>query len=116
MRVTAVLMLVSLLLTVSVPATALAAGPKGKSEVVMKIGSKVHVFQGKKEKGVAVGDEIPVYRLLGGKDVQPNEVGKIRVTGFLSEHYFEAEIVSGEVKVGDIAKKEGSGYLIQKGR
>lgn len=118
MRSASILLFMSLLLAVSSPVTAQAAGPKERSEVVMKIGSKVHLFHSAKngvQKEIAIGDELPVYRTTG-KLPQPKEVGKVKVLGFLGEHYFEAEIVSGEVKVGDIAKMKESGYLIQRAK
>lgn len=118
MRSACILVIVSLLMAVCSPVTAQAVSRKERSEVVMKLGSKVHLFHSSKngvQKEVAVGDELPVYRTTG-KLPQPKEVGKVRVLGFLGEHYFEAEIVSGEVKVGDIARMKESGYLIQRAR
>lgn len=107
-------------LSTAFPVTAQAApGQKAKSEVVMKIGSRVHLFYSSKvsvQKEVAIGDVLQVYRQMGGKDVQPNEVGQVKVLSFIDENYFEAEIVKGEVKVGDIAKKKGASMLVQPAR
>jgi hypothetical protein len=41
------------------------------------------------------------------------EVGQVKVLSFIGEHHFEAEVVKGEIKVGDIAKKETAGLLVQ---
>ncbi|WP_202594000.1 hypothetical protein [Geobacter anodireducens] len=41
------------------------------------------------------------------------EVGQIRVLSYVGEHYIEAEVVKGEVKPGDIAKKDTVACLIQ---
>ena len=81
----------------------------------MKMGNKVHLFHSSNveaQKEVAVGDTLPVYR-LSGKAQQQKEVGQVKVLGFMGEHYFEAEIINGEIKVGDIAKKENSSLLVQ---
>lgn len=54
-----------------------------------------------------------------GDDVVPGvqratiEVGQIRVLSYVGEHYIEAEVVKGEVKPGDIAKKDTVACLIQ---
>jgi hypothetical protein len=50
---------------------------------------------------------------MSGKNNQEREVGKVRVLSFKGEHYFEAEIIKGEIKVGDIAKKDASALLVQ---
>jgi hypothetical protein len=50
---------------------------------------------------------------MSGKDRQEKEVGAVKVLSFMGEHYFEAEIVKGEVKVGDIAKKNSASLLVQ---
>ncbi len=97
---------------------AVQAAEKVKGEVVMKAGKKVHLFHSgtadvKKE--ICLKDVIPVYReTMAGGHTQVKEVGKVKVTGYAGEHYFEGEVVSGEVKIGDIATKEsGASCLIQ---
>lgn len=95
---------------VTVPITVNAADKKAKNEVVMKIGNKVHLFHSSKvdvQKEIAIGDVITVYREVG-KNPQPKEVGQVKVLSFIGLHYFEAEITKGNVKVGDIAKKDGT--------
>ncbi len=94
------------------------AAEKVKGEVVMKAGKKVHLFHSGTadvKKDICVKDVIPVYReTMGGGHTTVKEVGKVKVTGFAGTHYFEGEVVSGEVKVGDIATKEsGASCLIQ---
>jgi len=94
-----------------------AAEKKVKSEVVMKVGNKVHLFHSgtadvKKE--ICLNDVITVYRESGGaKNPKTTEVGKVKVLSYAGEHYFEAEVVKGEVKPGDIAKKDTASCLIQ---
>lgn len=96
-----------------------AAAKKAKSEVVMKLGSKVHLFHSSKvevQKDIAIGEVLTVYRQSGGKAPQPKEVGQVKVLSFIGEHYFEAEIVKGNVKPGDIATKEQTSLLVQPAR
>ena len=107
--------ILSLFLIVAAPLIVHAADRKAKSEIVMKMGSKVHLFHSSNveaQKEIAIGDVLPVYR-VSVRTQQQKEVGQVKVLGFMGEHYFEAEIVKGEIKVGDIAKKENSGFLVQ---
>ena len=105
------------LAAVSTP-TYVQAAEKVKGEVVMKVGNKVNLFHSgtadvKKE--ICLGDVVTVYRETGGaKAPKSTEVGAVKVTGYVCEHYFEAEIVKGEIKPGDIAMKKGAYCLIQK--
>lgn len=117
-RIARIIPLLTLLLLIAVPVVVQAAGKKGRSEVVMKMGSKVHLFHSDNvnvQKEIAVGDVLPVYRMTP-KDPEMKEVGQVKVTGYVGEHYFEAQIIKGDVKVGDIAKKEKSGLLVQPAR
>lgn len=114
-KLTMLVALLAILGMVSAPLPAHAAGKKAKSEVVMKLGNRVHLFHSGKveaQKDIALGDTITVYRELG-KNLQPKEVGQVKVLSFIGEHYFEAEITKGEVKVGDVAKKADTSLLVQ---
>jgi hypothetical protein len=112
--------------------TALAASPmaayaaeKAISEVVMKEGSKVHLFHSGTEevkKEVCLNDVIPVYRdsAVGYRTLKSadqtkalTEVGKVKVLSYVGDHYFEAEVVEGQVRTGDVAKKEAAYCLVQ---
>lgn len=105
------------LAAVSAPLTVQAA-EKVKGEVVMKVGNQVNLFHSgtadvKKE--ICLNDVIPVYReTMGGGHKTTKEVGKVKVLGYEGEHYFKAEVVSGEIKVGDIAKKNTAFCMVQK--
>ncbi|HEY3308363.1 MAG TPA: hypothetical protein VGJ93_07890 [Desulfuromonadaceae bacterium] len=116
MRALIILVAVSFL-ALAAPLTTQAAEKKVKSEVVMKTGNKLHLFHSgtadvKKE--ICPNDVIAVYRELGGaKNPKTKEVGKVKVLSYDGEHYFQAEVVSGEIKVGDIAKKETASCLVQ---
>ncbi len=102
---------------VSAPLTVQAADDV-KGEVVMKVGNKVNLFHSGTadvRKEICLGDLVTVYRETGGaKNPKSTEVGAVKVTGYAGEHYFEAEIVKGEIKPGDIAKKNTTFCLIQK--
>lgn len=114
-KIARIISLTSLILMVAAPMIVHAADKKAKSEIVMKVGNKVHLFHSSNveaQKEIAVGEVLPVYRVIG-KAQQQKEVGQVKVLGFMGEHYFEAEIVKGEIKVGDIAKKGDSGLLVQ---
>jgi hypothetical protein len=93
------------------------AKEKVKIEVVMNEGKKVHLFHSGTadvKKDICLNDVIPVYReTMAGNHVIAKEVGKVKVLSFIGEHYFEAEVVKGEIKVGDVAKKEGAYCLVQ---
>jgi hypothetical protein len=112
-----IVLLLTLVVMVAAPLVAQAAEKKVKSEVVMTAGKKVHLFHSgtadvKKE--VCLKDVIPVYReTMGGGHTTVKEVGKVKVLGYVGEHYFDAEVVSGEIKVGDVAKKETASCLVQ---
>lgn len=113
------LALLALTLTAASPLPAAAAGKKAKSEVVMKIGSKVHLFHSSKvdvQKDIAQGDVLMVYREVGGKNKPPKEVGQVKVLSLIGPHYFEAEIVKGDIKVGDMAQKNDASLLVQPAR
>ena len=115
-KLTMLITLLAFSIMVASPLTVSAAGKKSKSEVVMKMGTKVHLFHSSKvevQKEIAIGDVLTVYRQLGGKIPQPKEVGEVKVLSLVGPHYFEAEITKGEVKVGDIAKKDNVSLLVQ---
>lgn len=109
--------ILTLAVMVAAPLSVQAAEKKVKSEVVMKVGNKVHLFHSgtadvKKE--VCVGDTVTVYREIGGaKNPQTKEVGQVKVLGYAGEHYFEAEVVKGDIKPGDIAQKGSTACLVQ---
>ena len=98
------------------PLCAQAADKKVKSEVIMKTGNKVHLFHSgtadvKKE--VCIGDTLTVYRATGKDLLEQKEVGQVKVLGYAGKHYFEAEVLKGEIKPGDIAQKGTASCLVQ---
>ncbi len=104
-----------IMMFVAMPLAAQASPKKAKSEVVMKMGNKLHLFHSgnvEAQNEIAIGDVITVFRTYG-KSNQQKEVGQVKVLSFIGAHYFEAEIVKGEIKVGDIAKKDATSMLVQ---
>lgn len=116
-RISSIVAVLTLAVMVAAPLIARGAEKKVKSEVVMTVGKKVHLFHSgtadvKKE--ICIKDVIPVYRETGGgKNPQSKEVGEVKVLGYAGEHYFEAEVVKGEVKPGDIARKVGTACMVR---
>lgn len=107
--------LLAVSIMVAAPLTVNAAEKKPKSEVVMKMGNKVHLFHSGKveaQKEITIGDVLTVYRQTY-KNRQQREVGQLKILSFIDSHYFEAEIIKGEVKVGDIAIKNDTSLLVQ---
>lgn len=114
-RIITTITMLSLAAVLAIPALSQAADKKVKNEIVMKMGNKVHLFHSSNveaQKDIAVNEVLPVYRVIG-KSAQQKEVGAVKVLTFIDEHYFEAEIIKGEIKVGDIAKKDGTSFLVQ---
>jgi hypothetical protein len=62
------------------------------------------------KKAINVNDILPVYR--EGKSHELKEVGKIKVFSYVGEDYLKGEVVEGEIKAGDIAKKGEVATLI----
>jgi len=80
---------------------------------VMEKGAAVCLFQSGTadvRKEIRVNDILTVYR--ENQDHQMKEVGKIRVLSYVGEDYLKGEVVEGEVKAGDIAKKGDVASLV----
>jgi hypothetical protein len=110
-----IITLLTLSVMLAIPVISQAAEKKVKNEVVMKMGNKVHLFHSSNvaaQKEIAINDVLPVFR-VSGKTHQEKEVGAVKVLSFIGEHYFEAEIIKGEIKIGDIAKKDAASLLVQ---
>lgn len=90
-----------------------------KSEAVNKSGENMYLFSSSAQdvkKEFCLNDVIPVYRKVsygwpvrGYGEVQTfNEVGKIKISSYVGERDFKAQVVDGSVRVGDVAKKVGA--------
>jgi hypothetical protein len=73
---------------------------------IMEKGARVCLFQSGTadvRKEIHINDILAVYRQ--DQDHQMKEVGKIKILYYVGEDYMKGEVVEGEVKAGDIAKK-----------
>ena len=80
---------------------------------IMEKGEVVCLFQSgtaEVKKAISIGDVIVVYREDPKHELK--EVGKIKVLSYVGEDYLKGEVVEGELKVGDIAKKGDVASLI----
>jgi hypothetical protein len=59
---------------------------------------------------IHVGDTITAYRVTPGCEVVP--VGIIRVVSFAGENHLKGEVFAGEIKIGDIARKDKVSCLV----
>ena len=62
------------------------------------------------KKAININDVLPVYRENKSRELK--EVGKIKVLAYVGEDYLKGEVVEGELKAGDIAKKGDVASLI----
>jgi hypothetical protein len=80
---------------------------------IMVKGTVVCLFQSGTadvKKAINVNDILPVYR--EGKSRELKEVGKVKVLSYIGEDYLKGEVIEGEIKAGDIAKKGNVASLI----
>ena len=80
---------------------------------IMVKGTVVCLFQSGTadvKKAIKVNDILPVYR--ENKSHELKEVGKIKMLSYRGEDYLQGEVVEGEIKAGDIAKKGAVASLI----
>ncbi len=95
-----------------------------KSEVVKKSGDNLYLFKsGTRDvkKDFCLNDVVPVYRevaygwpIKGWGEVKSiNEVGKIKILSYVGDHDFEAQVVNGSVRAGDVAEKVGDSCPVQ---
>lgn len=116
----------ALFLTLSVIAPQFASAAQNmEGTVTMKAGSKIHLYHsgsGDMKNTTCKQDVIPVYRgtVIGYRSPKTpeqvkglKEVGKIKMLSYRGDNYCEAEVVQGEVRVGDVTKKEGANCLVQ---
>ncbi|HBA87943.1 MAG TPA: hypothetical protein DCZ75_08105 [Geobacter sp.] len=87
-----------------------------RGEVETTAGRKVTLFHsGTKDvkKAICPGDVITVYReVYAHGAIKRTEVGKIRVGSYVGGHYFEAEVVEGKIRRGDVAQKKSAACLV----
>jgi hypothetical protein len=84
-----------------------------KVETVMKAGENVYLFHsGTNEikSTIHADDILTVYRIDTSCKVK--DVGKIRIISYIGETYLKGEVVEGEIKPDDIAKKGNVSCLV----
>lgn len=80
---------------------------------IMSKGTVVCLFQSGTadiKKAINVNDILPIFR--EGKSHELKEVGKVKVISYAGEDYLKGEVVEGELRAGDIAKKGDVASLI----
>jgi len=101
-----------LLLAVSAPLTVFATSympffhRQDRGGTVMKTGQTLHLFHsgtGDVKKAIHANDVLTVYRTTPSCEVK--EVGKIRVIAYIGETYLKGEVLEGEIRPDDVAKK-----------
>ena len=89
---------------------------KIEATITAKTGDIVHLFHGgnKLAKEEFCPNEIvPVYRYYGSRWKEAREVGKVKVTQYLGDHFIEGVVVEGNLKDGDVAIKPNSACMIR---
>jgi len=80
-----------------------------KAEGIMTAGTKLYLFHSGTDevrKTIGINDVLTVYRECPSDlSAETREVGKVRVLSPLGDYYFNGEVIGGEVKAGDLAKK-----------
>jgi len=86
---------------------------RDRDEAFMTAGRIVHLFHSGTDdvkKTIHGNDILTVYRITPSCELK--EVGKIKVIGYIGDTYLKGEVVEGEIKPDDIAKKGNVSCLI----
>jgi hypothetical protein len=86
---------------------------KDKGETVMKAGQIVYLFHSGKDvvkKTIHADNILTVYRISPSCEISP--VGIIKVLSYIGETYIKAEVLEGEIRPDDIAKKGNVSCLV----
>jgi hypothetical protein len=121
MKITRIILLIILLVSVCAPLTTFAVSYPPVSlfhrlenaEAVMLPGAIVYLFHSGTDEiksAIHVDDILTVYRINTSCEV--SETGKIRVISHIGETYVKAEVMEGEIKPNDIVKKGKISFLI----
>jgi hypothetical protein len=84
-----------------------------KATIVARTGATIHLFNGVKnmaKKEFCFNEIITVYRYFGWRYKCPGEVGKIKITGYVGDHYLEGIVVEGNIQDDDVAMKPNDEY------
>ncbi len=79
-----------------------------------KQGDAVYLFYGGTDdarEAMHIGDTLSVYRT--DQTCATSQTGRIRILSYAGDYYIKAEVMDGEIKTGDIARKgKASGIVI----
>ena len=95
---------------------ACASVPEARVTVLAKAGDTVHLFHAGNtvaKEEFCLNEVVPVYRYTGPRYRYLKEVGKIRITGYVGDHYLEGVVEEGSIRNDDIAKKTNSACLVR---
>jgi hypothetical protein len=119
-RIARILVVVLILSVMNVPLTILAVSyppsplyHRGESQETALRGDIVYLFHSGGDKvraAIHPEDVVAVYRISPSCEVRA--VGKIKVVSYIGETYLKGEVVEGEIKPNDIAKKAGVSCLV----
>jgi hypothetical protein len=82
--------------------------PQIKAAVLSRTGNTVQLFYGGNNvagEEFRLNEVVPVYRYYGNRYKQAVEVGKVKITGYMGDHYLEGVVVEGNIKDDDVAMK-----------
>jgi hypothetical protein len=119
-KIAIVLSVILLLISVSAPLSVFAVSyppplyhRQDRGETVMKVGQIVYLFHSGTDdvkKTIHANDILTVYRINPSCEVNP--VGIIKVLSYIGETYIKAEVLEGEIRPDDIAKKGNVSCLV----
>ncbi len=87
-----------------------------RETIFAKPGDTIHLFYGRSrlaKQEFCVDAVVPVYRYPDPFVDKKSEVGKIRITKGLGDHYLEGVVVEGAITTGDIAVQPTSECLVR---
>ncbi|MFA6054350.1 MAG: hypothetical protein WC769_03125 [Thermodesulfovibrionales bacterium] len=120
-KIAGILIVIPLLLAAVSPLTAVAASylpaffyhQNEINEMVIKVGQIAYLFHSGTEdvkRTIHVNDILIVYRINPLCEVK--KVGTIKVISNIADTYFKSEVVEGEIRPNDIAKKGNVSCLV----
>ena len=119
-KIAIVFIVILLFTSVSAPLTVFAVSyppplyhRQDRGETVMKVGQIVYLFHSGTDdvkKTIHANDILTVYRTNPSCEVKP--VGIIKVLSYIGETYIKAEVLEGEIRPDDIAKKGNVSCLV----
>jgi hypothetical protein len=119
-KIAIVFIVILLFTSVSAPLTVFAVSyppplyhRQDRGETVMKVGQIVYLFHSGTDdvkKTIHANNILTVYRINPSCEVNP--VGIIKVLSYIGETYIKAEVLEGEIRPDDIAKKGNVSCLV----